>query len=107
MGTADARIFLGGAAAAALTETDPTLLADLERLLDGQTRGDPEQPLRWTAKSLRNLAGELRAQGHEISPRSVAPLLRRLGYSLQANRKTREGKRHPDRTRSSGTSTRR
>lgn len=53
--------------------------------------------MRWTAKSLRNLASELRAQGHQISPASVAPLLRRLGYSLQANAKTREGANHPDR----------
>jgi len=53
--------------------------------------------LRWTAKSLRNLASELRGQGHEISAASVAPLLRRLGYSLQANAKTREGANHPDR----------
>ena len=86
-----------GAGRKRLTETDPTLLADLERLVDGESRGDPEQPLRWTAKSLRNLAGELRAQGHQISARSVAPLLRQLGYSLQANAKTREGASHPDR----------
>jgi transposase len=80
-----------------LTEKDPTLLADLERLVDPASRGDPEQPLRWTAKSLRTLAAELRAQGHAISARSVAPLLRQLGYSLQANRKSREGAAHPDR----------
>ncbi len=80
-----------------LTEKDPTLLADLERLVDPASRGDPDQPLRWTAKSLRTLAAELRAQGHVISARSVAPLLRRLGYSLQANRKTREGASHPGR----------
>jgi len=65
--------------------------------VEGESRGDPERPLRWTAKSLRNLAAELRAQGHLISDRSVAPLLRQLGYSLQANAKTREGARHPDR----------
>ncbi len=91
------RVRRPGAGRKPLTETDPTLLADLERLLDGESRGDPEQPLRWTAKSLRNLAAELRAQGHEISARSVAPLLRQLGYSLQANAKTREGASHPDR----------
>jgi hypothetical protein len=50
-----------------LTETDPTLLEDLERLVDGESRGDPEGPLRWTAKSLRNLASELQAQGHQVS----------------------------------------
>jgi hypothetical protein len=53
-----------GSRAQALTEKDPTLLEDLERLVDGELRGDPEQPLRWTAKSLRNLAGKLRAHGH-------------------------------------------
>lgn len=81
-----------------LTESDPGLLADLERLVDGDARGDPELPLRWTAKSLRTLAGELRALGHEISsPSSVAALLRGLGYSLQSDRKTLEGASHPDR----------
>jgi len=91
------RVRRPGAGRRPLTETDPTLLADLERLVDPDSRGDPERPLRWTAKSLRNLAGELCAQGHQISARSVAPLLRRLGYSLQANAKTREGAHHPDR----------
>jgi len=86
-----------GAGRKPLTETDPTLLSDLERLVDDTSRGDPEAPLRWTAKSLRSLALELRSQGHEISAAAVAPLLRRLGYSLQANAKTREGARHPDR----------
>jgi len=91
------RVRRAGAGRKRLTEKDPTLLADLERLLEGETRGDPEQPLCWTAKSLRTLAAELRAQGHQISARSVAPLLRQLGYSLQANAKTREGGQHPDR----------
>src|SRR3990170_4208866 len=91
------RVRRPGAGRKPLTETDPTLLADLERLVDDTSRGDPEAPLRWTAKSLRNLASELRGQGHEISAASVAPLLRRLGYSLQANAKTREGANHPDR----------
>ena len=91
------RIRRAGAGRKRLTEKDPTLLSALERLVDGESRGDPEQPLRWTAKSLRTLAGELRAQGHEISARSVAPLLRQLGYSLQANAKTREGASHLDR----------
>jgi len=76
---------------------DPSLLADLERLLEPVTRGDPESPLRWTCKSVRNLADELGRQGHSISYRSVARLLDGLGYSLQANRKTREGSSHPDR----------
>ncbi len=91
------RVRRPGAGRKPLTAKDPTLLSDLERLVDAEARGDPEQPLRWTAKSLRTLAAELRAQGHQISARSVAPLLRRLGYSLQANAKTREGASHPDR----------
>ncbi len=86
-----------GAGRKRLVEKDPSLLGDLERLVDVDARGDPEQPLRWTSKSLRNLALALREQGHEISARSVAPLLRQLGYSLQSNRKTKEGARHPDR----------
>lgn len=91
------RVRRPGAGRKALTETDLTLLRDLEALVDESSRGDPEAPLRWTAKSLRNLAAELRGQGHQISAASVAPLLRRLGYSLQANAKTREGADHPDR----------
>ena len=76
---------------------DPSLLVDLERLLEPVTRGDPESPLRWTCKSVRKLAEELERQGHATSYRSVARLLDELGYSLQANRKTREGSSHPDR----------
>src|SRR5438477_13046387 len=76
---------------------DPTLRADLERLVDPVTRGDPESPLRWTCKSVRKLAGELQAAGHRVSLRLVADLLHDLGYSLQANRKTLEGGNHPDR----------
>jgi Rhodopirellula transposase. len=91
------RIRRPGAGRKPLTETDPTLLEDVEALVDGESRGDPEGPLRWTAKSLRHLGGELRAKGHRVSDRSVAPLLRTLGYSLQANAKTREGASHPDR----------
>ncbi len=80
-----------------LTETDPGLLPALELLVDPVTRGDPESPLRWTCKSTRRLAAELTLQGHPIGPRSVAALLIDAGYSLQANRKTREGTAHPDR----------
>ena len=80
-----------------LTETDPTLLEDLERLLEADTRGDPESPLRWTAKSVRQLAAALGEAGHRVHFASVAKLLRQLGYSLQANRKTAEGASHPDR----------
>jgi len=78
-------------------QTDRTLQDDLERLIDPVTRGDPESPLRWTCKSVRKLAAELRRLGHTTSHRLVADLLHALGYSLQANRKTMEGKSHPDR----------
>jgi transposase len=80
-----------------LTQADPTLLRHLEALVDPLTRGDPESPLRWTCKSTAKLAEQLQAQGHPVSPRKVAQLLGELGYSLQAPRKTREGKQHPDR----------
>lgn len=76
---------------------DPTLLTDLEGLVEPVTRGDPEAPLRWTCKSVRKLAAELRPLGHCVSHRLVAEALQELGYSLQANRKTREGTEHPDR----------
>ena len=80
-----------------LSEQDATLVRDLERLLDADSRGDPCSPLRWTAKSVRNLAEALRGQGHQVHFTTVAKLLRGLGYSLQANAKTREGASHPDR----------
>jgi DNA-binding phage protein len=76
---------------------DPSLLRDLERLVDPVTRGDPESPLRWTCKSLRKLAEELRRRGHPASHQLVGRLLHDLGYSLQANSKTLEGTNHPDR----------
>ncbi len=93
----DGRVRLAGGGRKALTETDPTLLEDLARLVGDDARGDPEAPLRWTAKSTRNLAGELQERGHQIGDRTVPKLLRQLGYSLQSNRKTREGSSHPDR----------
>jgi len=73
------------------------LLAALEALIEPVTRGDPESPLRWTCKSTRRLADELTRQRHPVGVNTVAALLRQAGYSLQANRKTREGSRHPDR----------
>ena len=78
-------------------EKDPTLVADLEKLLEPVTRGDPESSLRWTCKSVRNLADELKRRGHQVSYPVVAELLHGLGFSLQANRKTKEGSTHPDR----------
>jgi len=80
-----------------LTASDLTLLKDLESLVEPVTRGDPESPLRWTCKSTSKLAAELQALGHQVSPRTVYTLLDQLGYSLQANRKTQEGRAHPDR----------
>ena len=86
-----------GAGRKPLTETDPTLLADLDRLVRDEARGDPESALLWTSKSVRKLASVLRELGHEVHFTSVAKLLRKLGYSMQANRKTKEGASHPDR----------
>jgi hypothetical protein len=80
-----------------LTEVDATLLEDLERLVDADSRGDPESLLRWTSKSVRHLASGLRELGHRAHFTTVAQLLRELGYSLQANVKTREGRQQPDR----------
>ena len=76
---------------------DPGVVADLEALVDPQTRGDPMSPLRWTCKSTRQLALALAGTGHHVSHRLVAALLHQQGYSLQAAVKTREGSEHPDR----------
>ena len=78
-------------------ESDPTLLSDLDALVDPTTRGDPMSPLRWTCKSTTKLARELQAQGHKVSQSTVWRLLEKLGYSMQSNRKSREGTNHPDR----------
>jgi len=78
-------------------DKDATLVHDLEQLVEPNSRGDPESPLRWTCKSVHQLAEQLNRQGHQVSHRLVAELLQDLGYSLQANRKTREGAAHPDR----------
>jgi hypothetical protein len=80
-----------------ISERDPSVITDLEKLVEPVTRGDPESPLRWTCKSVRRLSQELAQQGHHISYPVVAELLDELGYSLQANRKTKEGDTHPDR----------
>lgn len=76
---------------------DPGVLPALARLVEPTTRGDPESPLRWTCKSLRKVAAELGRAGHRVSHQWVAQTLAQQGYSLQANRKTREGGDHPDR----------
>ncbi|MDK1039796.1 MAG: ISAzo13 family transposase [Actinomycetota bacterium] len=87
----------GGGGRKKATEKDPGLLIDLEALVEPTASGDPDSPLRWTSKSVRNLADELRVMGHEASHQLAADLLHELGYSLQANRKTREGPQHADR----------
>ncbi len=79
------------------TQIDESLLQDLDRLLDPATRGDPMSPLRWTCKSTPKLAAELRDMGHEVSQATVWRMLDELGYSMQSNRKSREGGGHPDR----------
>src|SRR6266404_2905766 len=76
---------------------DPRLVVDLESLVEPATRGDPMQPLLWTTRSLRNLVKELTGKGHAVCPTVVGDLLRGMGYSLQANSKTREGGQHIDR----------
>jgi hypothetical protein len=91
------RVRRPGGGRKAMVVIDPTLRDDLERLVEPTSRGDPESPLRWTCKSIRKLAAELTAQGHQASYRIVAELLHDLGYSLQANQKTLEGSQHPDR----------
>jgi hypothetical protein len=80
-----------------LSETDASLLDDLRSLVEPATRGDPQSPLLWTCKSLRKLAESLRGMGHKIGRTLVGELLHKLDYSLQANRKTREGSNHADR----------
>jgi DDE family transposase len=91
------RVRRPGAGRKPLTEKDPTLVTDLDGLVEPATRGDPESPLRWTCKSVRKLADELRAMGHQVGPQKVSELLHDMDYSLQGTRKTREGSAHPDR----------
>jgi hypothetical protein len=94
---AAARVRSPGGGRRRLVQSDPGLLEALERLIDPATRGDPMSPLRWTCKSTAKLAAELTRHNHPITDRTVAMLLKQSGYSLQANRKTREGLSHPDR----------
>ena len=81
----------------AVWEQDPGVLVELEEVVDPETRGDPMSPLRWTCKSTRELADNLVDRGYQITHPTVATLLHELGYSLQANAETIEGKDHPDR----------
>jgi transposase len=96
-GTSAGRVRRIGGGRKTTVSKDPSLVADLERLVEPLTRGDPESALRWTCKSVRKLAEELNQQGHQVSHQFVSELLHELGYSLQANRKTREGGDQPDR----------
>lgn len=91
------RIRRAGAGRKKITARDPQLLAALDRLIDPDTRGDPESPLRWICKSTRTLATQLSKQNHPVSHVKVAQLLHNQDYSLQSNRKTEEGDDHPDR----------
>jgi transposase len=91
------RVRRPGAGRKRLTHTQPGLIEALDALVEPTARGDPDSPLRWTTKSVRRLASELEKQGFRIGRQKVSELLRELGYSLQANRKTREGNQHPDR----------
>jgi transposase len=94
---ASSRLRRPGGGRKPLQDKDPTLLADLEELLEPDTRGDPESALRWCSKSLHKLKAALHEKGHSISHQSVSTLLSKMGYSLQANKKTKEGSCHPDR----------
>ena len=91
------RIRREGGGRKTITESDPNIWEHLESLVEPLTRGDPESPLRWTCRSTRNLAEELQEQGHQVGDRTVAMWLNQAGYSLQSNRKIREGGSHPDR----------
>lgn len=96
-GVEPGRIRRRGAGRRSLVDNDPGLPKALDALIEPMTRGAPDSPLRWTCKSTRRLAVELSGRGHPISRQGVARLLKSQGYSLQANRKTVEGKQHPDR----------
>lgn len=91
------RVRRAGAGNKPIRETNPTIEQDLAKLLEDSTRGDPDSPLRWTSKSTTKLAAGLVAFGHHVSALTVQRVLRSMGFSLQANRKTREGTQHPDR----------
>ena len=96
-GPESVRVRRPGAGRKRLTAQDQSLAQELERLVDPVTRGDPMGPLLWTCSSAARLATELTVAGHSVSERTVNRLLHELGYSLQANRKTLEGRQHADR----------
>jgi hypothetical protein len=94
---ADGRVRAVGAGRPSVTDTLPGVGEAVEALVEPVTRGDPQSPLRWTSKSTQKLADELTGQGFAVGPRTVAKLLKRYGYRLQANAKVVEGRAHPDR----------
>jgi len=91
------RIRIQGGGRKKITDQNPEIEKAIEDLIEPDTRGDPESPLRWTLKSVRNIADFLQSEGYEISHQTVASILHSLEYSLQGNRKTKEGNNHPDR----------
>jgi Rhodopirellula transposase DDE domain len=91
------RVRRRGGGRKSLSETDASLLDDLRSLVEPETRGDPQSPMLWTCKSLSKLTQGLRAMGHSIGRTVVGELLHKLDYSLQANRRTREGAHNLDR----------
>jgi len=91
------RIRRTGGGRKTILKSDPAISGVLNELVEPLARGDPESPLRWTCRSTRNLAEELQRRGHAVGERTVAMLLHLAGYSLQSNRKVREGTAHPDR----------
>jgi len=93
----DDRVRRKGGGRKKLTDTYKGLLDDLESLLEPMSRGDPQSPLRWTSRSTYNLSDELRKKGYSVCQRSICTLLADLGYSLQSNKKSKEGANHPDR----------
>src|SRR5512142_467396 len=96
-GRPEPRVRAPGGGRKKLAETDPGLGPALMALVEPESRGDPESPLRWTCLSTRNLAGTLTAAGHTCSAPTVARLLKAEGYSLQGNAKVAGGAQHPDR----------
>jgi len=91
------RMRRGGAGRKSISVSDPLLVQALEAMIDSQTRGDPQSPLRWICKSTRAIAKQLNKKKHPVSHTKVAQILHDLNYSLQSNRKTEEGTDHPDR----------
>lgn len=91
------RVRRWGGGRKSLSDTFPKIKNEIHKLVDPVTRGDPESLLRWTCKSTRNIAGVLNSKGYSVSHMSVARTLRKMEYSLQANKKTKEGSSHPDR----------